>query len=242
MADYLTTNWNHKIKTNPVANLILNSNMPSKLYYVRKKGIDNVADITRNRDGGRTVSRGWMTENEFFDFLRQEQRPSKHFLQSMRRDDKINIYNRWMYKKIVEHEKAHDKRKKQMIIEARELLENDKDMNNNNNNNNDNNINIDDAIEEYTQEEDNFDVTDHDDRYKRMGIFRKSPADITQEIGQGMPYYEVEDIRDDTGYWDNVYVKDFINIQHPKLRNCHVSALSTRQVDIKPPSVFFSDI
>ena len=42
-------------------------------------------------------------------------------------------------------------------------------------------------------------------------------------------------------YWDNLAV-DYINISHPKNRPCYVSAMSSHPLQIKPPSVFFSDV
>ena len=43
-------------------------------------------------------------------------------------------------------------------------------------------------------------------------------------------------------YWANTYVQDYVNIEHPKERMCYVSALSSTPLQIKPPSVFFSDV
>ena len=49
MADYLTTNWTEKIKTNPVANLILNNNFVKykvgSLNEVRQIKVRNGKDI-----------------------------------------------------------------------------------------------------------------------------------------------------------------------------------------------------
>ena len=45
-----------------------------------------------------------------------------------------------------------------------------------------------------------------------------------------------------SGYWDNTYVKDYINIHHPKLRPNFVQALANIPLRIKEPSVFFSDL
>ena len=47
---------------------------------------------------------------------------------------------------------------------------------------------------------------------------------------------------DEQDYWANTYVQDYINIEHPKERLCYVSALSSAPLQIKPPSVFFSDV
>ena len=43
-------------------------------------------------------------------------------------------------------------------------------------------------------------------------------------------------------YFAHTYVNDYINIHHPKERICYVSALSSKPLSIKPPSVFFSDV
>ena len=42
-------------------------------------------------------------------------------------------------------------------------------------------------------------------------------------------------------YFGNMYV-DFMNIHHPKLRVDYIQALSSQPLNIKPPSVFFSDV
>ena len=42
--------------------------------------------------------------------------------------------------------------------------------------------------------------------------------------------------------WANVFVDDYIHIHHPKIRHDYVSALAGRGLQIKPPSVFFSDV
>ena len=47
---------------------------------------------------------------------------------------------------------------------------------------------------------------------------------------------------EDDDYWQNMYVNDFINIHHPKLRIDHIQALSSQPLHIKEPSTFFSDI
>ena len=45
----------------------------------------------------------------------------------------------------------------------------------------------------------------------------------------------------ESGYWDNTYVKDYINIHHPKLLpDYYIQALKGQPLIIKPPSVFFS--
>ena len=47
----------------------------------------------------------------------------------------------------------------------------------------------------------------------------------------------------ESGMWDNTYVKDYINIHHPKLvPDYYIQALKQQPLVIKPPSVFFSDV
>ena len=49
MADYLTTNWTEKIKTNPVANLVLNSN--KQMLYSNLQGVLNHPREIKAGDG-----------------------------------------------------------------------------------------------------------------------------------------------------------------------------------------------
>ena len=42
--------------------------------------------------------------------------------------------------------------------------------------------------------------------------------------------------------WANTYVDDYINIHHSKIRHDYISLITGRPLQIKPPSVFFSDV
>ena len=64
-------------------------------------------------------------------------------------------------------------------------------------------------------------------------------VDVSDDVLVG---FDMPDTVPSSGMWDNVYVKDFININHPKLRSHYISALATRPVQIAEPSVFFSDV
>ena len=51
------------------------------------------------------------------------------------------------------------------------------------------------------------------------------------------------DYHGESGMWDNTYVKDYLNIHHPKLLpDYYIQALKQQPLQIKPPSVFFSDV
>ena len=232
MVDYLTTDWNHKIKTNPVANLILNSNNSGKKIRIQHRTLANLGDIGLGRfrlpyDWGRTVGQPvWLTENEF-NYLERSNNPRTSSLQYMSDDQKDAIRDRWAFPLLQEHDDAIDKRRKEILRRAK-IIAKDRKLSKT-------------KTRKFLKAVDVNKVGD-DDEFKRDGVFKRTPTEIDDELGRGMPYHDVLETADDTDYWANCYVKDFINIQHPKLRNCHVSALSTRQVDIKPPSVFFSDI
>ena len=59
-------------------------------------------------------------------------------------------------------------------------------------------------------------------------------------VDEELIYYGEEHVGGDM--WANVYVDDYINIHHPKIRFDYISALASRPLQIKPPSVFFSDV
>ena len=181
MATYLNTNWTDKIKTNPVANKILNSNKttirPVVFHYVHEYD-RNSGRLAEDRDAAHRAD----VDLKKWDIFKQN-----------------NQTNRQLVERIMDKRNA-------------------------------------------TREE-------RQQHYNNTG---KDWPEAAKDNQWGMlpawTYYADEDgdydehnvtIQD---YWSNVYVKDFINIDHPKLRPCYVSAMSRNPLQIKPPSVFFSDV
>ena len=183
MAHFLTTNWTEKIKTNPVANMILNSNRRN-LYQV------NLTKLEYFPAKGKKINKGfiqyWLDEvpDESHTFDDENFSRIKKLYPS--RKQYIHTYN-----KVVDAQRKAD---------------------------------ADAGIE--VKEPDEDDYTD--------------AADVP-EIHQPT-LMDVEDEWQEGDMWANTYVDDYINIHHPKLRHDYVTLITGRPLQIKPPSVFFSDV
>ena len=183
--DYLTTNWTEKIKTNPVANKILNGNKSQTIRHVSlaRASEYNFEDNELDDIDMNDIVRNEINMNDWNAFVSQH-------------NTEEQIINKI--------QKRYRGRRNQM----QRRRNNNKDP-------------------EVQQQE--FEKM-HDDKYGGYGIL---PAWFYD--------YNPDEEKRST-YWDNVYVKDYINIAHPKLRTCYVSAMSKNPLQIKPPSVFFSDV
>ena len=83
---------------------------------------------------------------------------------------------------------------------------------------------------EFENEEKGGDEFDSDDEYGNIKDGIKMTFDGGIRTGE-------------SGMWDNTYVKDYINIHHPKLLpDYYIQAMKQQPLQIKPPSVFFSDV
>ena len=127
MADYLTTNWNHKIKTNPVANLILNSNNSGKKIQIAHRGLRRLDDVGKNAAGGHIRNLGtilgepvWLTENEYNNLLRSG---NKNVLElaNMSADHKAILRDRWRTPLRQKRTAAIASRRKELRRRARAL-------------------------------------------------------------------------------------------------------------------------
>ena len=156
--DYLTTNWTEKMKTNPVANMVLNGR-PRMLPFEFRK-LTSMDNFEQDPNTGYDRISKW-------DALESKYIPENKWLRTM-------FHN----------------------------------MN-----------------EDY--------------------ILQMEPDDVEELVEADKAIYIAHDMNQppiDSDPWDNVYVKDYINIHHPKLRPCLISALNGKPLQIKPPSVFFSDV
>ena len=194
MVDYLTTNWTEKIKTNPVANLILNNN------FVKYK-IGSLNEITGIRGTANNLKM-----------------PSKR-QRFLRTSD--NAYKNTSNKKTIRARILDDFGDVINPVDPNAAPGDDDDDEEENNN-------------------DNV-VAEHD----AMVIDADPEVEVDFVPGFytfGQEEYEDTEPDPNADMWANTYVKDYINIHHSKLRPCYVSALSSRPLEIKPPSVFFSDV
>ena len=92
---------------------------------------------------------------------------------------------------------------------------------------------------------DNLSVDDEkgDGNLENIDMGYGSSDDDYIDIKGGINLGFVGDYHGESGMWDNTYVKDYINIHHPKLLpDYYIQALKQQPLQIKPPSVFFSDI
>ena len=181
MATYLNTNWTEKIKTNPVANRILNSNKttirPVAFHFVDRYST-TLGTLREDVDKG---------HREDVDIKKWEDF-KQNYLTNRQLRDKIEDKRRATRK---ERQKYFDEKGTYMPAAA----------------------------------------PSH-----QWGML---PAWVYEAYENGQ--YDEENTRI-LDYWANTYVKDYINIDHPKLRPCYISAMSKNPLHIKPPSVFFSDV
>lgn len=290
MADYLTTNWTEKIKTNPVANMILNG---KKGTAIQRVNIRQVLKLPR---------KGVLDSNTLFKYSKAA--PGIVTLHDYLNDDNIDPADdindvveelnrprrrefakktREKAKRRVAKEKEKERKEQEKQHEKLNDNSNGNGINENENDNSNENINInaDEQVQaqglQFIHENDeliNNDVAarkgaigknkedvrahaSHGEVAVRLGeqsgnaiVIEDDASDISSDnelvdIDENDPMlvgFDMPDTVPSSGMWDNVYVKDFININHPKLRSHYISALATRPVQIAEPSVFFSDV
>ena len=290
MADYLSTNWTEKIKTNPVANMILNGKKrdPIHLVDVRKilkiptKGQVTIGDLYKHsRSAPGIVKYDEWTGDDYkhaegyYDFMarindpRKEEKKAKALAKARRKARKKA--------KEKAKEKGQDDDGSDVEAGLREEAKND------NENNNENIIDSEQAvpilhpnttvIQMQQDSMNNRDVAARkgaiaDNAREAQQFAQQSEVEVRTGNGRGNAIINISDDDDassegelqdvseqnivvgfdagetggSSGMWDNVYVDDFINIHHPKLRGHYIDSLTGRPVQIKPPSVFFSDM
>lgn len=66
--------------------------------------------------------------------------------------------------------------------------------------------------------------------------------DYQEEKYKDGRWIEISDVWAKKNMWNKTFVNDYINIEHPKRRVHLIDAISSKPLQIKPPSVFFSDV
>ena len=216
MAHFLTTNWTEKIKTNPVANMILNSNRPS-VYHILLR------TLTHHPPKGRYLTDEYfkkylLNDNARYDVLDEEQLEKIKKTYADREEFK-KTYNSAILAQRLE-------KMEQDGIDAG-IVGGDGDVNVVANANDDE----DDLFGDEEKEEKDVEY----EALVESGEFGED--DVAPEI---LDVIQEEKVGGDM--WANVFVNDYINIHHPKLRYDYISAMTGKPLQIKPPSVFFSDV
>ena len=90
---------------------------------------------------------------------------------------------------------------------------------------------------------DNVDLDDEKGNLENIDMGYGSSDDDYVDIDGGINLGFRGPYHGESGMWDNTYVKDYLNIHHPKLLpDYYIQALKQQPLQIKPPSVFFSDV
>ena len=251
MAHFLTTNWTEKIKTNPVANLILNNNKKPPKYRIRLQTLTHKPGPKKYATGA---------------FLNK-------FLGPVGRDDIVTAEElepiTAVYPTRGEYMESYNSAIKAVLKEEAEKKVGDGD--------DDDDVVVasvgrpsgrDPALEPVhvgplrvggakagiglarDSKAQDAEVA----RMKKSGIVvaKKSAIDnidhknfddaVEYDSDDSAPeILDVDEINQNS-MWDNVYVNDYIHIQHPKIRYDYINALAGKPLQIKPPSVFFSDV
>ena len=66
--------------------------------------------------------------------------------------------------------------------------------------------------------------------------------DYAEEKYKEGQWIEISDVWGKKQMWNKTFVNDYINIDHPKRRVHLIDAIANKPLQIKPPSVFFSDV
>ena len=262
MADYLTTNWTEKIKTNPVANLILNNKrhkminvtyghlqqVPAKGYITSNwilenlKGKQNLdvnqetydANVPRMLDpelGTHDTMQQFM-----LDFNRGRQRAEKAMQKSREKQQPVKG------KGVVGQKQSKEVR----------MVSKDGISGVNANGNNDPASIVKDGIGQGDTNITTVIRNEEDEKASELGDLDEEMEKLAQEmVGDD----DVENLSTEQALlafggekyqggsmWNNVYVDNYTNIHHPKLRYHLIDLMSKQPLAIKPPSVFFSDV
>ena len=193
MAHFLTTNWTDKIKTNPVANMILNSNR-ANMYRMK---IYNLGFVPPK---GKLITKG------FIKYWQDEHIKSEGVF-----DVKGKKRMEGLYPSPAEYVQSYNSA---IIAQRKEDEEKS---------------GIEVKVDDYDD-----DASDLDNEYV--------DAIDADKDGVGPDLRYVDDEWQEGDMWANTYVDDYINIHHPKLRPEYITLITGRPLQIKPPSVFFSDL
>ena len=223
MAHFLTTDWTKKIKTNPVANMILNSHRP-KLYDIK------LYQLSHHPGPGKKISKRFFHKYKG-SAVRDDTLTEERF--------KDNFET--AYASFPQYEQSYNS----AIDAAKGIVAGQGDENANDGD--------DVAVvairggagagagqgDENANENDNAAIVL--DGEKKDDDDDGDAVEIDYDNDDVQPIYEVDE-RVGGDMWANVFVDDYINIHHPKLRYDYISALASKPLQIKQPSVFFSDV
>ena len=266
MADYLTTNWTEKIKTNPVANLILNNKRHKMinltyghLQQVPAKGYITSNWILQNLKGKQNLD---MRQETYDDNIPRMLDPKTGNHQTMQQF--MLEFNRGRRRAEIAMQKS---REKQQPIKGKGIVGQKKSK--------EVRMTLKDGISDVdargdapivkagiTQEKDTVitttkrgnDEDDENDQKAEQLIDEDLLVDPDKAIAE-LAEPEVLKLYGDRALlafggeqyqggsmWNNVYVDNYTNIHHPKLRYHLIDLMSKQPLAIKPPSVFFSDV
>ena len=231
MAHFLTTNWTQKIKTNPVANMILNSKRPKSYRVAMRK-------LTKRPGEGKLMTNRFMAQ-----FLGPEE--DVEIVDEEEFKAKLETYatipqRREVHNKIIMAKRQEDELK--LAEEAKKDGAGDGSG-----------IALGDAgdvavvVGGAGDGGDDDDVDDEDDDDVLGAVKKYNDNDFDDAVSVDSEYGSEEYLVDGEeiiggDMWENVYVDDYINIHHPKLRPHFIDLISQKPLQIKSPSVFFSDV
>ena len=241
MAHYLTTNWTEKIKNNPVANMVLNSKN-YKIWNVTLRSLTHAPPF------GHKMTEEFIQKHstdQVFTF--ESENRKQHFVERFETQPEViqmfNDRNRvggYVKSKRVKRRQQRQRQREQIDIMGMLAAGDDVDVVANEGDD----VGI-VGVPQRNRGKDEIDADANDD-----------DEDEGPDVG-GLLFYDEDDLEsldeddlqivyeDDpvTGdMWANMYVKDFINIHHPKQRVHIIDRIKTSPLSVKPPSVFFSDI
>ena len=193
--DYLSTNWTEKMKTNPVANKILNPNKVHNMLFTRSSYKNK--DYVRNEKGELIDIKGKIIYSRIY--------PSSYW-----------------FNPPSEAQDAFNKRmaniKKQKLIH--QIRRDEKWGSNWSSYNWARKSRLNYGFDEEDEDENNNNENEQEEHYATYETLESDKHE----------------------YFANTYIDDYTNIHHPKLRLDYVQAIKAQPLQIKPPSVFFSDI
>lgn len=218
MAHFLTTNWTEKIKTNPVANMILNSNRPTAYHILLRT-------LTHHPPKGR-----YLTDDYFKKYLLDD-------------DARYDVVDEEQFAKIKKAYADREQFKKSYnsAVLAQNLEKMQQDGIDAGIVGGDGDVAVVPNAAANDEEEDLFGDDEQEEKdveYEALiesGDFGED--DVAPEI---LDVMQEEPVGGDM--WANVFVDDYIHIHHPKLRYDYITAMTGKPLQIKPPSVFFSDV
>ena len=279
--DYLKTNWTEKIKTNPVANMILNGKKVDPTYmvnvrhlqYLPPKGDVTLRDLyTYSKpapglipneiwvtDHKYMYGSGWIDTLERINTQRKKRREAKKKAKKLRKNARIRYKEQQQQQQQQQQQNNNnieinndqaqvqpqgaqyitidDDANTQLVAARKGAIAPNEQQALQNASQGDVDVNTEMQVGNAIVIDDEESDISSDYDLEEVNIRGEDGKDIPMLVG-----FDGGEVGGSSGMWDNVYVKDFININHPKLRSHYISALTSKPVQIAEPSVFFSDI